>query len=112
MGEENSNLNWRQVKGVVELDREVTYFRKYLSFLPDNKEIHPSDYSKIYELLDKLKTSPYSRLYSKTIASLEEIKAGLENVLLHAEIIEEELNIPEETPSSKGRDEFIDDIPF
>jgi hypothetical protein len=111
MAEENNGLDWKQVKEVIELDREVSYFRNDLDSLQigEDKEIHPSRYTRIYELLNKLKTSPYSPLYSKTITSLEKIKAGLENVLLNAETLDKELNIPEQEVK---QDNLTDDIPF
>lgn len=111
MNNNQLTLDFNKVNELINLDRELTYLDNNLFAIRarGTSKVPPSIYSEIYVLLDKLKTSPYSKLYNSVIASLEKITNGLEKVLG-----ENELDTHLETTSREieNSSKFEDDIPF
>lgn len=101
-------LNWKEVAELIELDRDLNRFNN-LYFDPyknENEKISPTVYPELYKLLGRLKESPYSKIYSETIISLEKITGQLEQILKQSDI-STTLQIPF-SPEA----ESADDIPF
>jgi len=81
-------LNWKEVSDLIELDRDLNRFNNFYfdPYKNESEKISPKVYPELYKLLDRLKESPYSKIYSDTIISLEKITGQLEQILKQADI--------------------------